>query len=414
MSSSLSAPHLSASSPAHSLRWVAVGVFILSSTLNYLDRNLLSTLAPLIMAEFAFNQTGFGFLLSAFSISYAAASLFVGWFLDRVGVNRGISAAVGWWSAAAVASGLTGGFRAFAICRVALGIGESAGVPAVGKLNGTYLQPEERALGAALNQVGLSLGQILAPLWIAVAYRYSWRTPFVIVGALGFVWIPLWWAVSSRIKPAFPEYPESRPRSSVRLLLDRNLILLVIANILWMGAYSLWSSWTTLYLTRVQGITLQQSAKYVWIPMLVSNAGAFFGGWLSKRWARRTGQPIPARCRAIWWSAAGMLLTLLLPFAHGPGWATAVISVSFFFNLSGSVNIYALPIDLYGAARSGLAISSLVFAFGILQTFISPVIGYLADHKLYTAVVWMVALPPVMSALVLTRIAGASQAEIAN
>ncbi|MBV8551997.1 MAG: MFS transporter, partial [Acidobacteriaceae bacterium] len=71
-----------------SLRWVAVSVFILSSTLNYLDRQILNVLAPLIMSQTHFNQTGFGFLISTFSVAYAASSLLTGWILDRFGVNR--------------------------------------------------------------------------------------------------------------------------------------------------------------------------------------------------------------------------------------------------------------------------------------------------------------------------------------
>src|SRR5438067_6599001 len=94
---------------SYRLRWLAFAVFVVSSTLNYLDRQLLATLAPLIMAELDFNQTGFGFLISAFSIAYATSSLIAGWFLDRVGVNRGISAAVSWWSTAAVGTGFTRG-----------------------------------------------------------------------------------------------------------------------------------------------------------------------------------------------------------------------------------------------------------------------------------------------------------------
>ncbi|HMJ60772.1 MAG TPA: MFS transporter, partial [Bryobacteraceae bacterium] len=138
-----------------SLRWVAVSVFVVSSTLNYLDRTLLNTLAPLIMLEFHLNMAGFGVLLSAFSIAYAASTLAAGWMLDRFGINRGISAAVGWWSAAAASTGLVGSLAGLTICRVALGIGESAGIPATGKVNGVYLKPEERALGAAVNQIGL-------------------------------------------------------------------------------------------------------------------------------------------------------------------------------------------------------------------------------------------------------------------
>lgn len=386
------------------MRWVAFGVFVISSTLNYLDRLLLNTLAPVIMLQLRFNQTDFGFLISAFSIAYAASSLLAGWFLDRLGVTRGISAAVSWWSAAALATGLVRGFGGLAVCRAALGIGESAGVPAVGKLNAIYLKPEEHALGAAVNQIGLSLGAPIAALFIGMAVSYSWRAPFVVTGLFGFLWIPVWARVNRAIPPEGSSETSLSPEqpAGLSILRDRSLILLVIANVLWMGSYSLWSNWTTLYLTRVHHLSLQQSAHYIWIPPLISNLGGFFGGWMSLKWIKRAVEPVAARRRAIWVSAVGSLATLSLPLMPDARWATAIISLSFFFALAGSVNIYALPIDIYGAAHSGLAISALTCAFGILQTFISPLIGYLSDHQLYTQVIWMVTIPPILSAMVLT------------
>ncbi|MBV9265229.1 MAG: MFS transporter [Acidobacteriaceae bacterium] len=391
-----------ASVPFPLLRWLAVSVFVISSTLNYIDRALLSTLAPLLMAEMHLTQVRFGFLISAFSIAYAASSLFAGWFLDRVGVTSGICGAVAWWSAAAISTAFTRNLAGLACARAALGIGESAGVPAAGKLNGLYLEPSERALGAALNQVGLSLGLALAPLSIGIAQAYGWRIPFIFTGALGFLWIPLWIALSRAIRPKYADQEfEVHSSSSWAILLDRRLAVLVFANVLWMGSYSLWSNWTTLYLVKVHGLTLVQTARFVWIPPLVSNIGGFFGGWLSLKWIEHGNHPVAARRRAIWVSAAGSLFTLLLPLAPDARWATAIISVSFFFALAGSVNIYALPIDIFGPARSGLAIAALTCAFGILQTVISPVVGYLGDHRLYQQVVWLVTLPLLAGGLVL-------------
>ena len=387
------------------LRWLAVTVFVISSTLNFLDRALLSQLAPLLMSEMHFTQTGFGFLLSAFSIVYAITSPAAGWFLDRVGVTRGISAAVSWWSIAAVSTGFVRGFTGLTLCRAALGMGESAGVPAVGKLNGLYLKPEERAMGAAVNQIGISAGLSIAPLFIGIATVRGWRWPFILTGFLGFLWIPLWWLVNRKIPATFgaAEFLPSEEQAGSRfsILANRNLVLLIVANVLWMGSYSLWSNWIPLYLIGVHGLTLRQSAHYTWIPPLISNAGGFFGGWLSLRWMKAKVHAIAARRKAVWVSAAGSLLTLLLPFAPNAQWATAIISVSFFFSLAGSVNIYALPIDIFGPARSGVAISALTCAFGFLQTVISPVIGFLGDQKLYTPVVWIVTVPIVLSALVL-------------
>jgi MFS transporter, ACS family, hexuronate transporter len=292
------------------LRWLAYGVFVISSILNYLDRQLINTLAPLIMAEMHLNQTGFGWLISAFSIAYAASSLAVGWFLDRAGVNRGATCAVAWWSLAALSAGLVRSVPGLLACRAALGIGESAGVPAVAKANAMYLKPAERAMGTALNQVGLSVGLVIAPIWIGVALAHSWRTPFVFTGLFGFVWIPLWLFTTRAIPPAQSCEPTPSEHSGWSILRDRALVLVVIANGLWMCAYSLWSNWTTLYLTRVHHLTLKQSAAYVWIPPFVSNFGGFFGGWLSLWWIKRSLGAVAARRRAVWVSAAGALVTL--------------------------------------------------------------------------------------------------------
>lgn len=389
----------------HPLRWIAFSVFVVSSTLNYLDRFLLNALGPLILSEMHLSRTGFGWILSAASIAYAVSSLLAGWMLDRLGVNRAISIAVSWWSLAGIGTGLVRSISGLSVCRAALAVGESAGVPSVGKVNALYLKPREHALGAAVNQIGLSVGLALAPVWTGIALARSWRAPFVITGLLSLLWIPIWLAVSRLIPPGAHadavRVPTKRP-SSFALLRNRSLVWLVIANVLWMGSYSLWSNWTTFYLMGVHHLDLKTANDYSWIPPLLSNFGGFFGGWLSLRWIDQGMNAVAARKRAVWVSAAGSSITLLLPFAHDVRWATGLISISFFFALAGSVNIYALPIDLFGAARAGLAISALTCAFGLLQTAISPVIGYLDDHRLYTQAVWLVTIPLLLSLFALT------------
>jgi fucose permease len=224
---------------------------------------------------------------------------------------------------------------------------------------------------------------------------------------MGFAWIPIWLGVNRMIPAQYANQELARDGgiSQLALLRDRSMLLLVIANVLWMGSYSLWSNWTTLYLVHVQHLTLRESASYVWIPPLISNLGGFFGGWLSLRWIRLGHSPIAARRRAIGFSAVGFLLTLLLPLAPDASWATAVISISFFFSLSGSVNIYALPIDVFGPGRSGLAIAALTCSFGAMQTAISPIIGFLGDHHLYNEVVWLVTIPLLLALVFLVPIA---------
>jgi MFS transporter, ACS family, hexuronate transporter len=390
----------------HSLRWLAVLVFVSSSTLNYLDRLLLLVLAPLILSDLHLTQTRFSLLISIFSLTYAGASLVSGWLLDRFGVNATTTAAVAWWSCAAIGSAFTRGLDGLAFCRGALGIGESVGVPAVGKLNGLYLKSEERALGAAVNQIGLSLGASLAPVFVPVALAQGWRMPFLYTGLLGFVWIPLWFFVSRKIRPATQlaaarQLPAMTVNFAGSMLRNRNLLLLTAASCLWMVSYSLWSNWTPLYLVNAYHLTVLQGSKYVWIPPLISNVGGFFGGYLSWLGIKRGMQAAQARRRAVWFSAVGALSALSLPLAPDARWGIAAISAAFFFSLAGSVNIYALPIDLFGPERTGFAIAVLTCGFGVMQAIISPLLGYLSDHKAYTAMVWIATIPLLLGAVTL-------------
>lgn len=390
----------------HRLRWIATFVFILSSALNYLDRNLLNVLAPLIKSDLSLNNEQYGWLISAFSVAYAAASIPAGWLLDRIGVTRGITIAVSIWSAACTSTGLVNSAGALAFCRAALGTGESASVPGFGKVNADYLLPEERALGAAVNGLGLSIGAILAATSIGLASRSGWRAPFVLSGLLGFLWIPLWWLITRLIpsNATAPTRTTAESGSQWALLGRPALLVLMISNLLWMSGFSLWSNWITVYLVEVHHLALQQTKSLVWIPPLVSNLGGFFGGWLSLRFIRRRDHPVIARRRAIWVSAFGCLSALGLLWAGNAAVATGFMSLSFFFILAGSVNMYALPIDIFGPARAGLAISALTCAYGVMQALISPAIGWMNDRHLYHLPVWCVAIAPLAAAAILMRL----------
>src|SRR5690349_22430486 len=113
-------------------RWLAIGVFFLSSSINYLDRQSLATLAPLVRAEFHLSNADYGWILAAFSVTYAAMAPFAGLLIDRIGLNRGISLAIGVWSLAGIWTGITRGLGGLAACRAWLGFAEAGGIPAAG------------------------------------------------------------------------------------------------------------------------------------------------------------------------------------------------------------------------------------------------------------------------------------------
>ena len=180
-------------------RWVTVGVFVFSSSLNYLDRQLLSALAPVIRGEFGWSYEDYGRVVSYFSIVYAIAAPLMGLVIDRIGLNSGVTLAVGVWSAATVWTGWARDLFGMVASRFLLGAAQGGGIPAAGKAMSTYLEPRERALGQGLSQVGLSIGMIAAPLLAGyMEPRHGWRSAFVVAGFLGLIWVPLWLFVARR------------------------------------------------------------------------------------------------------------------------------------------------------------------------------------------------------------------------
>lgn len=371
-----------------------MSVFALASTWNYLDRLTLSAAAPRIMAEFHLSTTDYGWLLSAFSLSYTFASPAVGWYLDRLGLETGIVWAVGLWSLATALCGWSRSLLQLIGARIFLGVWESAGVPAAGKLNTIYLEPKNRAVGAAMTQLGLSIAGVAAPL--LVAHMAGWRNPFFVCAALGFAWIPLWMAVRRKVSPYEEVAPRRERGALLRLAADRRLILLVLANILWMGPYTLWSNWTTLYLTKNFRLSTEAANGYAWVPPVASMLGAFAGGWISRRAIQHGMLPVSARVFGALVSAIGCLVTVLVPLSPTPLWAMLGISASYFWVTAGSANLYTIPLDIWGGQNAGTAISALVFGYGLLQTGISPLIGSMVDHFGFTPVCWLVALPPML------------------
>jgi ACS family hexuronate transporter-like MFS transporter len=363
------------------LRWLAIGIFVLSSALNYLDRQLLAALAPTLKSEFYLSNAQYGQVLSVFSIVYALMAPVAGWLIDRVGLNLGITLSMAVWSLAGIATGITKSFSGLLGSRTVLGVAEAAGIPCSGKANGVYLEPRELAFGTALNQVGISIGSIAAPLLVAaMAPVYGWRSVFLVCGALGFVWIPLWWATAKRIPASQPERV-ALPGGVSKILRDRRLWGLAAANALVMTLYTLWTNWTTLYFVEQHHLTeLQANRQFAWIPPVFATLGGFAGGWMAFR-AIRAGVPVlGARMRVSWIAAGVLLLTAAVPLTRSPGLAAALISVSFFWCLAISTNLYAMPIDFFGAKHAAFGVSILTSSYGLMQTFLSPLIGSMVDH----------------------------------
>ncbi len=279
--------------PAAAIRWIAISIFVFSGVLNYLDRQILATMVDIwrTRPEFPFTYDDYGLLLTVFSLAYAISSPIMGWFLDRVGLNVGISISVFVWSLASIGTGMVHGLGSLLVCRAILGIAEASGVAAAGKAIGKYLLPRERGVGTAMSQLGLSLGAGLAPHFaVYFAYEHSWRWAFFTAGGLSLLWIPVWLLTSRAIPPFAPE--RDAHAVSFRLIRDRRVPALVLANFLAMTIFSLWTNWTPTYLVNVLHLTPEKARNYSWIVPICGYFGAMLGGGLSWALINRGLEPV--------------------------------------------------------------------------------------------------------------------------
>jgi ACS family hexuronate transporter-like MFS transporter len=182
--------------------WGICWLMFASTVLNYMDRQALALVGTQIKGEFKLSNLDFGWVLAAFSMSYALFQVPAGYLVDRSNVRWTYAGAVAWWSAAGMAAAFSPSLAALMVLRAVLGMGESFNWPCALRVTGTILPPADRSLGNGIFNSGAAVGAVVAPLIVTpVAHRYGWRTAFFIVGCLGFAWVVLW-LVSVRGRPA--------------------------------------------------------------------------------------------------------------------------------------------------------------------------------------------------------------------
>src|ERR1700704_801519 len=154
---------------------------------------MLSRMGPAIKHEFGWNNQKFALLIISFRVAYAIGQTISGRFLDTVGLRKGLSLAVGFYSLSSMLAPFASGLRSFCFFRFLLGAGESANWPGATKAVSEWFPRRERALAAALFDTGSSIGGAIAPfLVLPIYFRWGWKPAFVIPGLLGFLWLLAW------------------------------------------------------------------------------------------------------------------------------------------------------------------------------------------------------------------------------
>jgi len=176
------------------IRWFMLSLVFLATTINYLDRQVMGLLKPILEKEFRWDEKDYSYIVMAFTATYAVGYLAMGRFIDRVGTKIGYAVSLIVWSLASIGHGFVKSTVGFLVARSTLGISEAGNFPAAIKSVAEWFPKKERALATGIFNSGATVGAILAPLLVPfILGHYGWRQTFVWIGALGLLWIILWW-----------------------------------------------------------------------------------------------------------------------------------------------------------------------------------------------------------------------------
>ncbi|WP_336960627.1 MFS transporter [Chryseobacterium contaminans] len=176
------------------IRWWMLSLVFLATTINYLDRQVMGLLKPVLEKEFSWDEKDYSYIVMAFTTTYAIGYMAMGRFIDKVGTKIGYAVSLIVWSLASIGHGFVKSTIGFIIARSTLGISEAGNFPAAIKSVAEWFPKKERALATGIFNSGATVGAILAPLLVPfILGHYGWRQTFVWIGALGMIWIVLWW-----------------------------------------------------------------------------------------------------------------------------------------------------------------------------------------------------------------------------
>lgn len=374
------------------VRWLILGLLLLATIINYIDRQTLSILAPTLRDEFQLSEADYANAVSAFLVSYTVMYTVTGRLIDRIGVRLGMAACIVWWSFATMLTATARGPRSLAAFRFLLGIGEPGVFPAGLKATAEWFPKRERALPAGVFSSGSALGAILAPPLIAwITIQFGWRHAFLIPGAIGLLWAPFWLAV---YRP-----PQQHPAMSLAeremlrredagapggsgsgwtgLLRQRRLWALVLPRIASDPVWYFYLFWLPDYLQRERGFSLAEMGLYGWIPFLAADAGNIAGGAISD-WLVRRGLPAP-KARVALLIAVGCLAPLgaLAGLVGSTVSAMAIVSMVALLCQCWATNIATLAADIFPGRETASVIGMMGTAGSLGGVLFSQALGLL-------------------------------------
>lgn len=403
-------------------RWTICALLFFATTVNYLDRQVLSLLKPMLEDKFGWSNSQYADIAAVFQFTYAISMLFAGRIIDKLGTKKGYAWAIIIWSVGAIIHALAipigeaiaailgwigivalpVSVMGFMFSRAVLGFGESGNFPAAIKATAEYFPKKERSFATGIFNSGTNVGAILAPLTVPwIAENWGWESAFLIIGAIGFLWLFFWFALydkpeqQKRLSAAELEYINSDTEKTeisdavknehvpwFRLLEYKQTWAFTVGKFMTDGVWWFFLFWLPAYLKDQYGIT----GTAIMLPLVVLYSmtmfGSIGGGWFPMYFIKKGYQPYDGRMRAMLMIAVIPLVVLAAqPLGTISYWMPVLlIGIGASAHQAWSANIFTTVSDMFPKKAVGSVVGIGGMAGGIGGVIITKIGGALFDH----------------------------------
>jgi ACS family hexuronate transporter-like MFS transporter len=378
-------------------RWIVVSLLFIGTTINYLDRQIIGLLKPILEQQFDWSESDFARIAMAFSTTYAIGLLGTGWFIDKVGTKRGYSFAVILWSIAGMLHAMAKNVLGFSLARLGLGLGEAGNFPAAMKAVAEWFPVKERGIATGIFNSGTSVGAITAIVVTPIIFvNYGWQAVFWITGATGFVWLLLWlWLYET---PLNQKYLSDDERKYILRGQEINVIKGNTSNPPWIKLFSLPQTWAYItgkffidpifwffllwlpsYFSSTFNLDLTRPSLELMIIYTSTTLGSFMGGYISSALINKGMPALKARKTAMLIFALLELSIITSQFITNMWLAVAVISLAVAVHQAWATNVFTAASDMFDKSTVSSVVGIGGMAGAIGGILFPLLVGYILD-----------------------------------
>jgi len=347
-------------------RWIIVTLLFFATTINYVDRQIIGLLKPILEIEFSWTETDFAHIVMAFTTAYAVGLLLLGRIIDKIGTKIGYSVIIIAWSIAGMLHALARNVVQFSLARIGLGLGESGNFPAGMKAVSEWFPKKEKGLATGIFNAGTSVGVVLALLIVPWILRhYGWHEVFWITGASGFAWLFLWlvfYDLPSRQKRLSSEeykYIITGQQSDVqkdnssnvikwyKLFTFRQTWALITGKGLIDPIFWFFLFWLPSYFSSAYTLDLKKPSIELMIIYTATTVGSIGGGYFSSLLIRKGWRVLKARKSALFIFAVLELSIILAQYTTAAWMAVAIISLAVAVHQAWATNVFTMASDMF-------------------------------------------------------------------